>query len=181
MLQDKLNNFVQFNNPKRIADLRRYCATSITQTTKTISEGMTSRLLQSGSNSGGHSKNMTTARHCKSVSDLDKNSLITIDENNVKMTMRGLKDLQGNTEQHETTKDERQSFTFQLESKQQIRNNNVFLHTEDDEAIKDLENLIYQPSGHLEDTKPQHSDLKKKEWSQANQKDKPFIAITDNS
>lgn len=46
---------------------------------------MTSRLLQSGSNSGGQSKHLTTTRHCKSVSDIDKNSLITIDENNIFM------------------------------------------------------------------------------------------------
>jgi hypothetical protein len=53
-LQNKLNEFNNFNkNPKRIAELRRYCATSITHTTKTISGGISSRLLKSGSNSGG--------------------------------------------------------------------------------------------------------------------------------
>ena len=45
-LQKKLNEFNNFNrNPKRIAELRRYCATTITQTTHTISGGISSRLL----------------------------------------------------------------------------------------------------------------------------------------
>lgn len=63
-LQTKLNDFNQFNkNPNRIAELRRYCTTSITHTTKTISEGISSGLLKSGSNSGGQSKNKTINRH----------------------------------------------------------------------------------------------------------------------
>ena len=82
-LESKLNDFNHFNkNPTRVAELRKYCATSITHTTKTLSGGISSRLLKSESISGGHSKRKTAAKHYQSTSNLEEeNSLITIAEN----------------------------------------------------------------------------------------------------
>ena len=87
-IEDKLEKFKKINNPKKMADLRKYCTTSIT------GGGISSRLLlDSGSGENGKSKDASgsntctdtnprmTKRHFQSTSDIDLNSLITIDEN----------------------------------------------------------------------------------------------------
>lgn len=42
-MQDKLEKFRKFNNPERIADLRRICASSITQNSRANTGGISSR------------------------------------------------------------------------------------------------------------------------------------------
>ena len=90
-IEDKLEKFKKTNNPKKMADLRKYCTTSITG-------GISSRLLlesgsggtngkaQSGSNTNTDTQPRLTKRHYQSTSDLDMNSLITIEENIQKLT-----------------------------------------------------------------------------------------------
>lgn len=79
-LEGKLEKFKKFNNPKRIADLRKFCATSITMQSKNKSDEITSRLLDSNQNSGRAgirgsnqtiSKILTTGRHYQSTSEAD--------------------------------------------------------------------------------------------------------------
>jgi len=57
MLGVRLEEFTQFNNPNRIAELRKHCATTMTGNSKSKSGGISSRLCTS---SGGP---RTTARH----------------------------------------------------------------------------------------------------------------------
>jgi hypothetical protein len=90
-IEDKLEKFKMNNNPKKMADLRKYCTTSITG-------GISSRLLlnsgrsgtngkaPSGSNTNTDTQPRLTKRFYQSTSDLDMNSLITIDENIQKQT-----------------------------------------------------------------------------------------------
>ena len=85
-IEEKLEKFKMNNNPKKMADLRKYCTTSITG-------GISSRLLlnsgrsgtngkaPSGSNTNTDTQPRLTKRFYQSTSDLDMNSLITIDEN----------------------------------------------------------------------------------------------------
>ena len=75
-LDDKLDKFNQFNNPKRLSDLRKHCNT---HTSKNVSEGISSRLLASGVSGSGTIIRSTT-RHHQSLSDVDINSLITISD-----------------------------------------------------------------------------------------------------
>mmetsp|Transcript_39207 Transcript_39207/g.59815 ORF Transcript_39207/g.59815 Transcript_39207/m.59815 type:complete len:212 (-) Transcript_39207:1509-2144(-) len=107
-MQDKLEKFRQFNNPKRIADLRKFCATSITTQTSQANTGrISSRLQDSGGNSGGTtggikpakqapvknksignhiSNNRQPTKHFQSTSDVEVNSLITVGEDFSKFT-----------------------------------------------------------------------------------------------
>lgn len=58
-MQDKLDKFQKRNNPKKIqADLRKYCATTITQNSKNNTGRISSRLQDSGGNSGGTGRNL---------------------------------------------------------------------------------------------------------------------------
>jgi hypothetical protein len=74
-LDNKLDQFNDFNNAKRIADLRKHCHTH----TSKNSIGISSRLLTSGVSGG--TINPTTRRLHQSVSDVDVNSLITVEDN----------------------------------------------------------------------------------------------------
>lgn len=116
-IQDKLDRFERRVNPNKIqADLRKYCATTITQTSKNHTGRVSSRLQESGGNSGGTGRNLhggrskhgggtsgsntnqtntngtitqhnrTTNRHFQSTSDAEINSLITVGEDYGKFT-----------------------------------------------------------------------------------------------
>lgn len=87
-IEGKLEKFKNVNNPNKMADLRKYCTTSITG-------GISSRLLlesgsgetngkaASGSNTQTDTHPRMTKRHYQSTSefDLNQSSLITVDEN----------------------------------------------------------------------------------------------------
>ena len=149
-LQNKLNEFNNFNrNPKRIAELRKYCATSITHTTKTISGGISSRLLKSGSNSGGQSKNKTTTRHFQSTSNLDQNSLITVGNGQLPAT-DFLKDSSASNQRKNedgplreaSLHDAMLSNILENTQVQPLTLNHKILKIDDDEEMNELEGLM---------------------------------------
>jgi len=49
-MQEKLENFKKFNNPKRMAEMRKYCATNISNVTGDMNNigDLSSRMQHSG-------------------------------------------------------------------------------------------------------------------------------------
>ena len=95
-MQEKLENFKKFNNPQRIAEMRKYCTTSVTNKTGEIVGDLSSRLQNSAENSknglkGSNSYINKALKHYQSTSDAGASSLITVGEENGKFARKSNK------------------------------------------------------------------------------------------
>ena len=94
-MQEKLENFKRFNNPQRMAEMRKYCATNITNQTGDMNNvvgDLSSRMQHSGENSAGNglrgsnSYKNKALKHYQSTSDAGASSLISVGNENSKYT-----------------------------------------------------------------------------------------------